>query len=146
MKFQFVRLALLALSLLAGSAPLTAGRALAASDTQAPAQAEENRAQLIQYAAGTDLKKIAAENDKTVVFFFASWCPNCILTLTELSQKWSEVEPDITLVIADYDTETALKAEYGVTYQDTFVLLDKEAKGVKLWNAGGIAGLNSNTR
>ena len=108
---------------------------------------EETRARLIRYEPGeTDLAALAAEDDKTVVFFFATWCPNCILTLSELSENWSQVEPDITLVIADYDTETELKAKYGVTYQDTFVLLDGEARAAKLWNAGGIAGLNQNTR
>ena len=108
---------------------------------------EQAQATLIRYEPGaTDLEAIAAEADKTVVFFFASWCPNCILTLSELSEKWAQVEPDITLVIADYDTETALKARYGVTYQDTFVLLDRQAGPARLWNAGGVAGLNANTR
>lgn len=110
-----------------------------------PAYAEAQRAQLVQYTSNTDLKALAA-NGKTVVFFFATWCPNCILTLTELKEKWNEISPDITLVIADYDQETALKAEYGVTYQDSFVLLDKNAKSAKLWNAGGVVGLNENTR
>ncbi|MFK3665779.1 thioredoxin domain-containing protein [Ochrobactrum teleogrylli] len=109
------------------------------------AYAEEQRAQLVQYTPSTNLKALAA-NGKTVVFFFATWCPNCILTLTELKEKWNEISPDITLVIADYDQETALKAEYGVTYQDTFVLLDKNAKSARLWNAGGVVGLNQNTR
>lgn len=108
-------------------------------------QAEEQRARLVEYSSEAELKELAAEG-KTVVFFFAAWCPNCILTLSELSEKWSEVEPDITLVIADYDTETALKARYGVTYQDTFVLLDSDAGAARLWNAGGVAGLNENTR
>lgn len=137
-----MRGALVALSILGTTVPFASVAQLAQA-TEAPA---EQRATLVQYSADTDLKDLAAKSDKTVVFFFASWCPNCILTLTELSEKWSDIEPDVTLVIADYDTETKLKAEYGVTYQDTFVLLDKEAKGVKLWNAGGIAGLNANTR
>lgn len=110
-------------------------------------EAPPARARLIEYQAGsTDLAALAAGEGRTVVFFFASWCPNCILTLSELSEKWSSVSPDITLVIADYDTETDLKTKYGVTYQDTFVLLDAAAGGVKLWNAGGVAGLNANTR
>ena len=114
---------------------------------QEAAEQESVRAKIVQYEPKvTDLVAIAAQGEKTVLFFFATWCPNCILTLSELSEKWSEVEPDITLVIADYDTETGLKSKYGVTYQDTFVLLDKHANGVKLWNAGGVAGLNENTR
>ncbi|MFC4624842.1 TlpA family protein disulfide reductase [Daeguia caeni] len=111
----------------------------------ASAYAQAQHATLVQYDADTDLKALAAKGN-TVLFFFATWCPNCILTLTELQEKWSEIDPSVTLVIADYDQETALKAQYGVTYQDTFVLLDRQARGVKLWNAGGIAGLNANVR
>ena len=137
-----LRVAALALSFIAGSFA-----AVAPAVAQEAAVQADARATLIQYDPGaTDLASIAAQQEKTVVFFFATWCPNCILTLSELSEKWSQVESDITLVIADYDTEIALKTKYGVTYQDTFVLLDAQANGVKLWNAGGVAGLNANTR
>lgn len=141
MNFSPLRGALVAFAVLAAALPHSSSTFAQEASDQA------SRARLIQYEPGTtDLAAIAAKEDKAVIFFFASWCPNCILTLTELSEKWSEVEPDITLVIADYDTETELKAKYGVTYQDTFVLLDDKADGVKLWNAGGVAGLNQNTR
>lgn len=141
MTLGMLRGALVALATLIAAVPAATP---AFANTEA---GQETRAKLIQYEPGsTDLGALAAEADKTVVFFFATWCPNCILTLSELSQNWSEVESDITLVIADYDTETELKSKYGVTYQDTFVLLDSKANGVKLWNAGGIAGLNANTR
>lgn len=137
MKLRLFRGALIIFALL--SSPI--GFAVTAPS----AYAQASRAQLVQYSSDTDLKTLAAKG-KTVVFFFATWCPNCILTLTELQEKWSDIDPQITLVIADYDQETILKAEYGVTYQDTFVLLDKDAKSVKLWNAGGVKGLNENTR
>ncbi|MGH2341512.1 thioredoxin family protein [Segnochrobactraceae bacterium EtOH-i3] len=118
-----------------------------AGEVAATAEVVPDRARLVEYRAGsTDLAALAAGEGRTVVFFFASWCPNCILTLSELSGNWSAVSPDITLVIADYDAETELKKKYGVTYQDSFVLLDAGANGVKLWNAGGVAGLNANTR
>ncbi|MFC5387312.1 TlpA family protein disulfide reductase [Aquamicrobium segne] len=142
MKYQSFRAVALALAVAFATAPLVS--LPAAAET---AQTEESRARLVQYEPGvTDLAAIAAQETKAVVFFFATWCPNCILTLTELSEKWSDIEPDITVIIADYDTETDLKAKYGVTYQDTFVLLDKDANSAKLWNAGGVAGLNENTR
>lgn len=146
MNLSPLRGALVAFAFLAGAmSAFFPAFAQTASEQATPEQA--SRATLIQYEPGTtDLAALAAQEEKTVVFFFASWCPNCILTLSELSEKWSDVEPDITLVIADYDTETELKAKYGVTYQDTFVLLDDQANGAKLWNAGGIAGLNANTR
>lgn len=49
------------------------------------------------------------------------------------------------MVIADYDKETALKGKFGVTYQDTFVLLDGQGNSAKSWNAGGVDGLNTNS-
>lgn len=113
----------------------------------APAQAEEATAQkatVVEYAGEADLAARAAKG-KTVVFFFASWCPNCRATVTELNARWGDVSPGLTLVIADYDKETALKKRFGVTYQDTFVLLDGAAKPVKLWNSGGVDGLNRNS-
>ena len=86
-----------------------------------------------------------AAKGTTVVFFYAAWCPNCRATVTELNARWDEVNPGLTLVIADYDKEQALKARFGVTYQDTFVLLDKDGKGVDIWNSGGVNGLNAHT-
>ena len=109
----------------------------AAATAPAPAQVVsfENEAQLASLAAkGT-----------TVVFFYAAWCPDCRATVTELNARWDKVRPGLTLVIADYDKEQALKAKFGVTYQDTFVLLDRAGKGVDVWNSGGVNGLNAHT-
>ncbi len=115
----------------------------------APAIAEEAVAaapasQVLSYEDDAQLAELAAKGT-TVVFFYAAWCPNCRATVTELNARWDEVNPGLTLVIADYDKEQALKARFGVTYQDTFVLLDKDGKGVDLWNSGGVNGLNAHT-
>lgn len=109
----------------------------------APA-AEARKAVATNFESEAQLDALAAKG-KTVVFFFASWCPNCRATVTELNARWAEVDPDITLVIADYDKETALKGKFGVTYQDTFVLLDKDGAAAKSWNSGGVDGLNMNS-
>ena len=101
-------------------------------------------AQVLSFENEAQLDALAAKGT-TVVFFYASWCPNCRATVTELNARWDTVNPDITLVIADYDKEKALKAKYGVTYQDTFVLLDDKGGAVKSWNSGGVDGLNRNT-
>ncbi|OEO31757.1 hypothetical protein VW23_014750 [Devosia insulae DS-56] len=115
----------------------------------APALAEEAVAaapasQVLSYEGDAQLAELASKGT-TVVFFYAAWCPNCRATVTELNARWDEVNPGLTLVIADYDKEQALKARFGVTYQDTFVLLDKDGKGVELWNSGGVNGLNAHT-
>lgn len=115
--------------------------------TEVPAEAgtEANaQARLYNYEKGTTDLAALAQQGTTVVFFFATWCPNCIMTLTELSQNWDKIDPSLTLVVADYDVERDLKAAFGVTYQDTFVLLDEAGKAKTLWNAGGIEGLHKN--
>ncbi len=115
----------------------------------APAIAEDAVAtapasQVLSYEGEAQLAELAAKGT-TVVFFYAAWCPNCRATVTELNARWDEVNPGLTLVIADYDKEQALKARFGITYQDTFVLLDQDGKGVEVWNSGGVNGLNAHT-
>lgn len=100
--------------------------------------------QVLSYEGDAQLAELAAKGT-TVVFFYAAWCPNCRATVTELNARWDEVNPGLTLVIADYDKEQALKTRFGVTYQDTFVLLDKDGKAVEIWNSGGVNGLNAHT-
>lgn len=115
-----------------------------AQDASTPSAETQAGAVVTSFENEPQLDALAARG-KTVVFFFASWCPNCRATVAELNARWAEVNPDLTLVIADYDKETALKGRYGVTYQDTFVLLDSHGEGIKSWNAGGVDGLNANT-
>lgn len=112
-----------------------------ADDTAAPSPAP---AQVVSFENDAQLEALAAKGT-TVVFFYAAWCPDCRATVTELNARWDKVRPGLTLVIADYDKEQALKAKFGVTYQDTFVLLDKAGKGVDVWNSGGVNGLNAHT-
>jgi thiol-disulfide isomerase/thioredoxin len=115
------------------------------AQTTAPATEQaEPRATVLSFESEAQVNALAAEG-KTVVFFFAAWCPNCRATVAELNSRWAEVNPDLTLVIADYDKESALKGKYGVTYQDTFVLLDTTGAAIKSWNSGGVDGLNANS-
>lgn len=124
---------------------LTPVAVLAQGDAPPTEAVAEQRATVLNFENEEQLNALAAQG-KTVVFFFASWCPNCRATVAELNARWAEVDPELTLVIADYDKETALKGKYGVTYQDTFVLLDASGAGIKSWNAGGVDGLNTNSR
>lgn len=115
-----------------------------AQDAGADAGQEAPRATVVSYEGETQLDTLAAQGT-TVVFFYAAWCPNCRATIAELNARWAEVNPELTVVIADYDKEAALKGKFGVTYQDTFVLLDAQGNSIKSWNAGGVDGLNANS-
>jgi thiol-disulfide isomerase/thioredoxin len=134
-------LAVLATLVLVLPTALTPARAEDGAASAAPAPAA---AQVIAFESEDQLNALAAKGT-TVVFFFATWCPDCRATVTELNARWDEVRPGLTLVIADYDKEQGLKQKFGITYQDTFVLLDKDGKGVDIWNSGGVNGLNAHT-
>ena len=138
---SILRSLLIALAL---AAPL-ATPALAEDAAATAAATTPAKAQVLSFTDEAALDELAAKGT-TVVFFYAAWCPNCRATVTELNARWNEVRPGLTLVIADYDKEQALKAKYGITYQDTFVLLDNKGDGVKVWNSGGVNGLNANTQ
>lgn len=107
--------------------------------------AEPPTAKVTSYEGDAALDALAAQGP-TVVYFYAAWCPECRDLAKELKARWSEVRPTLTLVIADYDKDKTLKSRFGVTYQDTFVLLDKAGKPIKTWNGGGVDGLNAHTQ
>jgi hypothetical protein len=113
----------------------------AASADEPPRETADVRS----FSDAASLDALAAGDGQTVVYFYAAWCPECRAMALELKDRWSAVRPDINLVIADFDKDTALKTRYGVTYQDTFVLLDKTGKAVRSWNGGGVDGLNAHT-
>ena len=46
----------------------------------------------------------------------------------------------------DYDSEKELKKQYGITYQHTFVYVDKDGKQIKKWSGGAIDDLIANTK
>jgi len=136
--FALLRSLLVSLLLIAPLGGIaTAGEPVAAA-AAAPSQ-------VVSFESEAQLNGFAAKGT-TIVFFYAAWCPDCRATVTDLNARWHDVRPNLTLVIADYDQEKALKAKYGVTYQDTFVLLDAKGAAVKSWNGGGVNGLNDNTR
>lgn len=58
------------------------------------------------------------DNGDVVLFFNASWCPTCQEAEGNLT---SQPVPDgVTIVDVDYDSNTDLRQEYGVTTQHTF--------------------------
>lgn len=74
--------------------------------------------------------------DSTKVYFFhAPWCPVCKGIDEEISADTSKIPDGVTLIKTDYDSNTALRQKYGVTYQYTFVQVDGSGNEVKQWSA-----------
>lgn len=80
----------------------------------------------------------AAKDQQRVLFFAASWCPNCQAANADINAKLSQIPANLVIFKTDYDKEVALKKKYGITYQHTFVLVDAEGKAVKKWAGGGL--------
>ena len=64
-----------------------------------------------------------AAGKPVAVVFHAGWCPTCRAQAPVLKQLMQSPEfKDMTLFIADFDTEKALERSLGVTQQSTIVL------------------------
>ena len=80
-----------------------------------------------------DASKLSnAEHGTVILFFNATWCPTCVAANKNFI---GSTPPDgLTLLKVDYDNSTDLKRKYGVTYQHTFVQVDKNGKLIKKWS------------
>jgi thioredoxin 1 len=71
-------------------------------------------------------------NGRTAVLFFhASWCPECAAADALLVQWYGSMGFPLSTYKIDYDTATDLRARYGVTSQHTFVKIDGQGKALK---------------
>jgi len=75
-----------------------------------------------------------ASTDNVVLFFNASWCPTCKSTVKNIDANLDKIPSNLTILSVDYDKETALRQKYGITYQHTFVKIDKEGNLIKKEN------------
>lgn len=67
--------------------------------------------------------KLQAEGKPAIVYFHADWCPTCKVQkpIVDSLLKQPDMQ-SITLLIADYDKEIALKKAMHISQQSTFVV------------------------
>lgn len=87
-----------------------------------------------------------ATDKRRVLYFHADWCSVCRPLDQEFSARQQEIPEDVILYKANYDTETALKKKYAITYQHTFVQVDAQDEEVATWSGGGIQELKTNLK
>ena len=67
--------------------------------------------------------KAVADGKPVIVDFFADWCPTCRAQKPHVRSLLNEAKmKDVTLFVANYDTEKDLKKALRVTQQATFVV------------------------
>src|SRR5882757_10639635 len=72
----------------------------------------------ISYSPGV-LTKAEQHGGRTVIFFAAlAWCPDCQAADRDFKAHFDKVPSDVSIIIANYDKETALKQQYGIAAQD----------------------------
>ncbi|WP_266159690.1 thioredoxin family protein [Dyella silvatica] len=70
-----------------------------------------------------DYDKAVAEGKPVVVYLHADWCPTCRAQKPILDRLSKEARlKDVTIFVADFDTETALEKSLKVAQQSTFVV------------------------
>ena len=77
---------------------------------------------------------LASSSHDIVLFFRASWCPTCRAVDADIKANLSKIPSDLTILDVNYDQSTPLKQKYGVTYQHTFVQVDKDGNQIKKWS------------
>lgn len=80
-------------------------------------------------------------NKKRILFFSAAWCSTCKAANKDFLANLDKLPSDVVLFKTDYDSESALKKKYNITYQHTFVQVDANGELVATWNGGGITQL-----
>lgn len=92
----------------------------------------------------------SAAGKRRVLFFYANWCPTCRPTDAAFQSNMSQIPEDVVVFRVNYndpDTdqgEKDLSANYGITYQHTFVQVDANGNEVATWNGGQLNELLSN--
>jgi len=77
---------------------------------------------------------LASATHDVVLFFRASWCPTCRALDADIKANLSKIPSDLAVLDINYDDSAALKQKYGVTYQHTFVQVDKDGTLIKKWS------------
>lgn len=90
-------------------------------------------AALIDYSAAA-LAAAQAGTGATVLYFHADWCPTCRVLEPNIQKNLNNLPQNLTILKVNYDKETALKKQHGVTYQHTFVQVDDAGNKLKLWS------------
>lgn len=125
---------------------MSAEKSLEKSETN---ETDSNTSQYVEYT--TEVFE-QSSSTRRVLFFYASWCPTCRPADANFKENVSQFPDDLTVIRVNYnDTETSdeekeLARKYGVTYQHTFVQIDKEGNTVVKWNGGQTKELLTNIK
>ena len=103
-----------------------------------------------RYIVYTNATALDALESKKVLFFYASWCPTCRPADAEFMANSDKIPSDVSVVRVNYNdpetdqSEKDLAKKYAITYQHTYVQIDKKGDEIRKWNGGGLTELLDN--
>lgn len=101
-----------------------------ASDKDSMGDAAMSKGSYIGY---DDYKSSMANlSGNVVLFFHASWCPDCQAADKAIAAD-DNLPEGLTIVKVDFDDNQDLRKEYGITTQHSFVQVDGDGNEVKKW-------------
>ncbi|MBI2630918.1 thioredoxin family protein [Candidatus Nomurabacteria bacterium] len=77
---------------------------------------------------------LASATHDVVLFFRANWCPTCRAADADIKANLGNIPSSLSILDVNYDNSADLKKKYGVTYQHTFVQVDKDGNLIKKWS------------
>lgn len=104
--------------------------------TETPTETEEPTDQVLAQGTYTDYSEEAVANpeyNRTVIFFYAPWCPECRAFDAEIIGSAGDIPNGTQILKLDYDSSTDLRQKYGVTLQSTFVAVDSDGNQLNKW-------------
>lgn len=78
-----------------------------------------------------DAQKVSDSDENKVLFFHASWCPDCVAANKSIAETSTTTWLKIFKI--DFDDSVELRKKYGVTKQHTFVQIDSDGELIKKW-------------
>ncbi len=76
---------------------------------------------------------LAQASGNIVLFFYASWSPSGINTDKDIVSKKDKLPKDLTILRVNFDDAEAMKQQYGITDQQTFVQVTNTGELIKKW-------------
>ncbi len=76
---------------------------------------------------------LAQASGNVILFFYANWSPAGIATNKDITDKVVKLPKDLTILRVNFDDADAMKQQYGITDQQTFVQVTNTGELIKKW-------------
>jgi len=74
--------------------------------------------------------------NNVLLYFWAPWCSTCAALDNDIAKDPEIIPQDVIILRIPYDTASALKAQYNIVTQHTFVQVDGQGNPLQVWVGG----------